>query len=130
MKPNRKRILIADCHEDVLIVLEKLFEDAGFDATIVSKANEVLSLVDLYAFDLMLVSEYLPDAGCEEVLKALRRSGHAACIVMQTTAPENIDFARFEGLGVEDVVCKRPYPYIVEIVKERLLRDDKQIAAV
>jgi CheY-like chemotaxis protein len=30
MKAQRKKILVADCHEDVLIVLEKLLEDAGF----------------------------------------------------------------------------------------------------
>ena len=29
MKAQRKKILVADCHEDVLIVLEML-EDAGF----------------------------------------------------------------------------------------------------
>jgi len=33
MKPSRKRILVVDCHEDVLIILERLLEDAGFDTT-------------------------------------------------------------------------------------------------
>jgi hypothetical protein len=33
MNPTRKRILLADCHEDVLINLEKLLEDAGFETT-------------------------------------------------------------------------------------------------
>ena len=71
MKPSRKRILIADCHEDILIILERLLEDAGFDTTTVWTAKEALKLADSHAFDLILINEYLPDAECEDVLKAL-----------------------------------------------------------
>jgi CheY-like chemotaxis protein len=49
MKAQRK-ILVADCHEDVLIVLEKLLEHAGFDTTTVWTARDALNLVDSLAF--------------------------------------------------------------------------------
>lgn len=35
MKTLRKNILVADCHEETLIALEKILEDAGFDTTTV-----------------------------------------------------------------------------------------------
>jgi len=130
VKPIRKRILIADCHEDVLIILEKLLEDEGFDTTTVWTAKEVLSMAGVNAFDLLLISEYLPDVQCEEVLKALRRRGqHTKCIVLQASAPQIVDFARFGPLGASDIVCKRCSWQIVEHVKECLACDEQRQAA-
>ena len=130
MKPSRKRILVADCHEDVLIILERLLEDAGFDTTTVWTAKEALNLADSHAFDLVLVNEYLPDAECEDVLKALRKRGEQTpCIVMQPSAPEIVDFTRFEALGAKDIVCKHSFRQIVDIVRKYLLCDRKPIPA-
>jgi CheY-like chemotaxis protein len=130
MNPSRKKILVADCHEDVLIILERLLEDAGFDTTTVWTAKEALKLLDSHAFNLVLVNEYLPDAECEEVLTALRKRGvQTPCIVMQPSAPEIIDFTRFEALGAKDIVCKRCFGRIVEVVRECLLCDRKPILA-
>jgi CheY-like chemotaxis protein len=130
MNPSRKKILVADCHEDVLIILERLLEDAGFDTTTVWSAKEALKLLDSHAFDLVLVNEYLPDAECEEVLTALRKRGaQTPCIVMQSSAPEIVDFTRFEALGAKDIVCKHCFRRIVEIVRECLLCDRKPILA-
>jgi DNA-binding response OmpR family regulator len=130
MKPSRKRVLIADCHEDILIILERLLEDAGFDTTTVWTAKEALKLADSHAFDLILINEYLPDAECEDVLKALQRKGEQIpCIVMQPSAPEIVDFTRFEALGAKDIVCKHCFRQIVEIVRECLLCDRKPIPA-
>jgi CheY-like chemotaxis protein len=130
MKPSRKRILIADCHEDVFIILERLLEDAGFDTTIVWTAKEALKLAESHAFDLILVNEHLPDAECEDVLRALQKRGQQTpCIVMQPSAPEIVDFTRFEALGAKDIVCKHCFRQIVEIVRECLLCDRKPIPA-
>ena len=130
MNPSRKRILVADCHEDVLIILEGLLEDAGFDTTTVWTAKEALKLVDSHSFDLVLVNEYLPDAGCEEVLNALRKRGvQTPCIVMQPSAPEIVDFTHFEALGAREIVCKHCFRQIVEIVRECLLCGREPILA-
>ncbi len=130
MNPSRKRILVADCHEDVLIILERLLEDAGFDTTTVWTAEEALKLVDSHSFDLVLVNEYLPDAGCEEVLNALRKRGvQTPCIVMQPSAPEIVDFTRFKALGAKEIVCKHCFRQIVEVVRECLLCGREPILA-
>ena len=129
MKQTRKRILLADCHEDALITLEKLLEDAGFETTSVWTAEEALKLVDSTAFDLAFVNEYLPDAECEEVLKAIQESGQQTlCVVMQPREPEFMDFVRFGASGAKDIVCKRSSWQILQLAKECLVCDRKQIS--
>lgn len=117
MKTARKRVLVADCHEEVLIVLERTLEDAGFDTTTVWTAQEALKLTASEVFDLFLVNEYLPDAECEDLLKKLRNKGAKfPCIVMQPSAPEITDVRSLQMLGAREVVCKRPYQQVVDAV--------------
>jgi two-component system, OmpR family, alkaline phosphatase synthesis response regulator PhoP len=126
MKTARKKILIADCHEEVLIALEKMLEDAGFDTTTAWTARETLALVDSQVFDLVLVNAYLPDAECEDLLKALQKKGaQITCIVMQSSAPEITDHAGLQALGAYQVVRKHAYRQVVESVGECLASDKK-----
>lgn len=128
MRPRRKKILLVDCHEDVLISLEKLFEDAEFETATAWTAREAMDLVHATAFDLALVNEYLPDAECEEVLEAIQNRGqHTICIVMQPSAPEFMDFVRFGAWGARDIVCKRRFRQIVELVSQCLVGEGNQI---
>lgn len=126
MTTARKKVLIADCHEEVLIALEKMLEDAGFDTTTAWTASDALALMDSQVFDLLLVNEYLPDAECEDVLKALHKSGaQMSCVVMQPSQPEITDTTGLQALGVRDIVYKYAYRQIVKIVSERLACDKK-----
>ena len=124
MKTPKKRVLVADCHEEVLIVLEKMLEDAGFDTTTVWTAREALQLVASQVFDLVLINEYLPDAECEDLLRAFhkihKRGAQVPCIVMQPSAPEITDIRGLQDLGARDVVCKRAYQQVVEAVSRCL----------
>lgn len=130
MNAHRRRVLVADCYDDTLIILEKLLEDAGFDATTVWTAKDALSLMDSHACDLVLGNKYLPDAECEELLKNLReRRESVACIVMLPSEPEITDFTHLEMLGARDVVCKRACRQIVETVGECLACDHKSRSA-
>jgi DNA-binding response OmpR family regulator len=129
MKAQRKKILVADCHEDGLIVLEKLLEDAGFETTTVWTAKDALRLVESHVFDLVLLSK-LPGAECEELLKQLQEKHESVnCIVMLSNLPEMMEFTALEGLGARDVVCKHAYGQILEMVKECLACDQKQLSA-
>ena len=124
MKAHRKKILVADCHEDGLIVLEKLLEDAGFDTTTVWTGRDALRLAESHVFDLMLLSSYLPDAECEVLLNELRKRGESVtCIVMLPSEPEMTDFISLEKLGARDIVCKHAYKQILEMVRECLACD-------
>jgi CheY-like chemotaxis protein len=126
MRTLRKRVLVADCHEEVLIVLEKVLEDAGFDTTTVWTAREALKLLESQVFDLLLVNEYLPDAECEVVLRVLRRKGmDVPCLVMQPSAPEITDSQSLQALGASGIVCKHAYQQIVDKVVECLDRSER-----
>jgi CheY-like chemotaxis protein len=121
MRLPRKRVLVADCHEDVLIVLEKMLEDAGFNTTTVWTASDAFKLINSQAFDLVLVNEYLPDAECDALLKVLRqRSAQMPWIVMQPSAPKITDSRSFQALGAREVVCKYGFQHIVEVVSSCL----------
>ncbi len=125
-KPARKRVLVADCHEGVLITLEKMLEDAGFDTTTVWTAKDALQCLQSQTFDLILLNEYLPDAVCEDLLNALHEKGtQIPCIVMQPSAPEITDFTHLEALGAREIVYKYAYRQIVESVSECLVCERK-----
>lgn len=122
MNTHRKKILVADCHDEILIILEKLLEDAGFDTTTVWTAGEALRLAESHAFDLVLVNEHLPDADCEEILKALQKRGQPTpCIIMQGCVPEFVDFTRLKALGAKYIVCKHCFRKVVELVRKCLI---------
>ena len=103
----RPRILIADCHEDVLIALEYMLENAGYDTTTAWTGRDVIKLLDRFAFDVILLNEYLPDGDAEKLLRAIRRRGIATpSMIMQPSAPPMLDPTRFRALGVVAIVCK------------------------
>ncbi len=130
MNANRRKILVADCHDDSVVILEKLLEDAGFDTTTVWTAKDALSLVRSHTFDLVLISKHLPDVEGEDLLRELHKRGESvACIVMLPSEPEMADFTSLETLGARDVVCKRAYRQVVKTVRECLACVQKAQAA-
>ena len=125
---GRKRILVADCHHDSLILLEKMLEDAGFDTTTVWTATEALNLLRTRGFDLLLVNEYLPDADCDHLLQVLTEEGAGLpCIMMQPSAPAITNLARFKALGVCKIVGKRAYPEILAAVRKCLSPKESEV---
>lgn len=129
MTTERKRVLVADCHEEVLIVLEKMLEDAGFDTTTVWTAQQALDKMESQVFDIMVINEYLPDAECEELLKKLQEKGtQMQCVVMQPSAPQITDVGILRELGAREIVCKRAYQQVVDAVN-RCLTEGKKLVA-
>lgn len=130
MGANRRTILVADCHDDTLIILEKLLEDAGFDTTTVWTATDALGFLDSKVFDLVLINMYLPDADCQELMKELHKRCEAvACVVMLPSEKESTDAISLEPLGAREFVPKRAYGQIVETVKACLARDTMSCSA-
>ena len=113
---RHKRVLIVDGHEEVLISLEKLLEDAGFNTTTSWTAADAARFLRSTQYDVVLVNEYLPDCYCEALLRARKRNDEACWIVMQGTAPEMSDRDRFIRLGADAVVCKHQKHAILETV--------------
>ncbi len=107
MQPLRKRILIVDPHEEVLISLERLFEDAGYNTCTVWSGQEALSCLRTGHFDLVLISDYLPDFECDSLLREVAAcSDSTRCVVMQPCAAGLTDNEHLLSLGAAAVVCK------------------------
>lgn len=119
MNAQRKKILIADCHEEILITMQRLLEDAGFDTTTVWTAKDFVHSLHSAAFDLVLINEYLPDARCEELLHKLDEQ-QLPYIFLQPRASTSSQFTAHGALAERDVVCKYEYTEIVELVCRRL----------
>jgi len=124
MEKTRKRVLLADCHEEVLIALQKMLEDAGFDTTTAWTTRDVLDLLQSKIFDLVIVNEYLPDGECEALLRVLEKTPRKVpCIVMQPSSPEITNVKMLQRLGAREIICKYEYERIVEVVKRYLAKD-------
>jgi DNA-binding response OmpR family regulator len=118
---RKRRILIADCCVEVLLALERMLEDAGFDTTTAWTGREVLGLIQSQTFDLVLVSKHLPDSECEDILKTLQQIGAGIpCIVMQPRTPESAELDALRAVGACDVVCQYSYYHIVGLVTDWL----------
>ncbi len=117
MKVRRPRVLIVDCHEDVLISLERLLEDAGYDTTTAWSAQEARQAMLARACDLVLVNEYLPEINAEDFISELRSTGcKVRCIVMQPSAKCITDTRRFLAAGAVEIVCKWSQADVLEAV--------------
>lgn len=128
MDARRKKILVADCHEEILITLQKLLEDAGFDTTTVWTAKDFVHSLHSGAFDLVLINEYLPDARCEELLHKLDEQ-QLPCIFLQPRPCMASHFTAMAALAGRDVVCKYDYAEILKLVCQRLGGQNKGAAA-
>ncbi len=117
MKSYRCKLLIVDCHEDVLITFERMLEDEGYDTTTAWAGQDALRAARNTVFDLVLVNEYLPDMNAEEFIAELRRGKTLApCIVMQPSAVQITNTAQFVAAGAATVVCKWSHVKVLEAV--------------
>lgn len=118
MNSYRKRVLIVDGHEEVLISLEKLLEDNGYCTTTSWTATDALRFLRSWDYDMILVSEYLPDGTFEDLLRAARkRNADTQCIVMQGNAKGMRSDDRFKILGASAVVCKYEQHSILDTLR-------------
>ena len=104
---ERKRILVIDDDEQVLIALESLLENEGYGATTAWSGQEALRLLRSATFDLILLDDYLTDVTTEEILRQLRVM--PVCppvLLMQTPGLSDDAAARYARLGACYFVCK------------------------
>ncbi len=121
MKTERRRVLVVDGHEDVLMLLERLLEDCGYDTTTTWTGKEALAAASGTVFDLILMNEYLPDMDAEDFIPALRhRAICAPCVVMEPSAVDISNTAQFLAAGAVAVVCKWSHAKVVEAVRAQL----------
>ena len=121
MFKRRKKILVVDNDVEVLIALERVLEEAGFDTSTAWNLPEGLGALAVEQFDLLLVGDHPPEVNCQRLLKTLRRESVAVpCIVLHSTARHPFALEYLRHLGAAGVACKWDYAEVVGAVRDCL----------
>jgi DNA-binding response OmpR family regulator len=102
----KKRVLVIDDDEQVLISLEYLLENEGYETTVAWSGQEGMALLGSKVFDLVLLDDFLRDIEHEEILNQIR--GMEVQPVVILTESELMPEARrhFIDLGAVAIVGK------------------------
>ncbi|HEV2494925.1 MAG TPA: response regulator [Terriglobia bacterium] len=118
---GRKRVLVVDDDERVLIALEALLETEGYDTTTAWSGREALRLLRSGGFDLVLLDDFLGDVTSEEILRQLMKvSARIPVLVMQTAGLSDDAAARYARLGAHYFVSKGQPEEVASVVRDYL----------
>jgi DNA-binding response OmpR family regulator len=120
---QRQRILLVDDDESVLLTIEWLLEERGYDTTTAFGGRQGLRLLQAHQYDLVLLDNYLPDLACETLMERLRSSHHEVpYIIMQARTPQPADRNWARDCGARDVVCKWLHDDVMDKIDHCLRR--------
>lgn len=124
MNHAKKRILISDCDAEVLIALEHILEDDGFDTTTACTTAETLRLLGQKKFDLILAADHPPELNCELLL----HSGGPPVVVLENLPRHPFAEPYLLSLGVKRIVHKWEYQEVQAAVNELLVTQGGELA--
>ena len=102
----KKRVLVIDDDEQVLISLECLLETEGYETTVAWSGQEGLALLRLKPFDLVLLDDYLRDMAHEDVFNEIRGMTIQPLVILTESAGTPEATMSFLEMGATAVVCK------------------------
>lgn len=113
-----KHILIVDNDEDFLTRIQVLFEDRNYQTSVAWGGREVLLELQSKQFDLILLSDYLPDVNYEEFWQNFGRlAGSASVALLETDPPVKEMAGLYLQAGGHCVLSKAAPHKIVEMVR-------------
>jgi len=113
----RFKILILDNDEDVLIALERVLQEQGYDTTTAWDLPEGREILASDEFDLLLVGDHPPDLNCERLLKMLHAGRiKVPCVVMHSAARYPFSEEYLRHLGAHGMACKWNYNEVADEV--------------
>src|SRR5690348_16440019 len=121
MEPINKKILLIDNDENVLIALERVLEEHGYDTTTAWDLPSAADLIATNEFDLLLVGDHPPDLNCERLLKNMPKQGvQVPCVVMHSAARHPFSEAYLRHLGASGVACKWNESEVLDEVEQAI----------
>lgn len=117
MNARRKRILVLDASEQVLINLERQLEEQGFDTTTTWDMRDALDCLGQRHYDLLLIGEHPPAVDAGEILRQLQyqRLNTPTMVLLPELYPFEPEY--FFSLGASDVVPEWQYADVLDRVK-------------
>lgn len=122
----QKRILIADIDDDFLTRTEVLFEDKGYQTTTAWGGQEAIRKLQSESFDLVLLSDYLPDVSGKELWHVLELLPVCPSVaILETAQPVKEITNHYQRLGGRCILSKA-FPYkIVQAVHQCLISEGR-----
>jgi DNA-binding response OmpR family regulator len=121
---RRTRILVVDNDEDVLISLERVLEENGYDTVTTWSVPDGLDLAaSSREFDLLVIGDHPPDLNCERLLKVLLTGEvRLPVVVMHSAARHPFSEPYLRHLGASGIACKWNDKEVLEAVRASLQR--------
>ena len=103
-----KKILIVDDEENIVISLEFLIEQAGYELQIAKNGEEALAQVASFAPDLMLLDVMMPKINGFEVCRRVREmpEGQQLKIIMLTAKGREVEITKGVAMGADTYITK------------------------
>jgi two-component system alkaline phosphatase synthesis response regulator PhoP len=122
----KKKILIVDDEPNIVVPLEFLMEQNGFDVKTAETGEKALGLISDWKPNLILLDIMLPGMDGYEVCQKIRQDKELnnIKIVFLSAMARSIDVAKGMGLAANEYITK-PFAndYVVGVIKE-LLKDN------
>lgn len=103
-----RRVLIADDEPNIVISLEFLMQQSGYEVRVARNGDEALAEVQAFAPDLVLLDVMMPQRSGYEVLQAIRGdpARRATKVLLLTAKGRDVDVEKGLGLGADGYVTK------------------------
>jgi DNA-binding response OmpR family regulator len=103
-----RRILIADDEPNIVMSLEFLMEQSGYEVRVARTGDEALAAIETFQPDLVLLDVMMPRRNGYEVLQAIRANParRATRVVLLTAKGRDVDVEKGRALGADAYVTK------------------------
>jgi DNA-binding response OmpR family regulator len=103
-----RRVLIADDEANIVISLEFLMQQSGYEVRVARNGDEALAAVEAFEPDLVLLDVMMPRRNGYEVLQAIRANParRSTRVVLLTAKGRDVDVEKGLGLGADAYVTK------------------------
>ena len=118
-----QRVMVVDDNEDLVAVLRRYLQAAGYEVIPAYDGPQALELVPAEKPDIIVLDVYMPGMNGKDVLRQLKADPATARIpvIMQTAASEPEDFADTALAGADAHLPKPCDPPDLLLMIERLL---------
>jgi DNA-binding response OmpR family regulator len=103
-----RRVLIADDEPNIVMSLEFLMEQSGYEVRVARTGEEALAAIAVFEPALVLLDVMMPRKSGYEVLQAIRAdpARRAMRVVLLTAKGRDVDMEKGLGLGADAFVTK------------------------
>jgi DNA-binding response OmpR family regulator len=114
----RKKVLIVDVDEFVLLDLQRILEDAGFDTTVTWDSNEARQMLRNGDFHLLILCDHPPEVVPGELMfQASSRNTLPRCVILRSAGQAG---SQPHLSASTSTVCKRNYEEVLRAVQAHL----------